>query len=210
MSDIDGAIQAIREGGLAVIPTDTVYGLVCTPYREDPVRRLSEVKRRSPDQPIAIVGASLDWVLECIPELRGRSAVAARALLPGPYTLVLSNPARRFPWLSAGRPDTIGIRVPELSGPARSILDAVGAVAATSANLHGGPSPRRLEDVPAEIRAEAALVDDGELPGIPSTVVDLTGAELRVLREGAVPASEALRHIEAALLALGTAGKGSE
>jgi L-threonylcarbamoyladenylate synthase len=202
MSDIDDAIQAIREGGLAVIPTDTVYALVCTPYREDPVRRLSEVKRRSPDQPIAILGASLDWVLECIPELRGRSAVAARALLPGPYTLVLSNPARRFPWLSAGRPDTVGVRVPHLYGPARSIVDAVGSVAATSANLHGGPNPRRLEEVPAAIRDAAALVDGGELPGIPSTVVDVTSAEPRILREGVVPTAEALRTVEAALEAL--------
>jgi L-threonylcarbamoyladenylate synthase len=203
VSQIDGAIQAIRQGGLAIIPTDTVYGLVCTPYREDPVRKLSEVKRRSADQPIAIVGASVDWVLECIPELRGRAALAARALLPGPFTLVLSNPARRFPWLSAGRPDTVGIRVPELTGPARSILDAVGAVAATSANLHGEPSPRRLEEVPAAIRADAVLVDGGELPGLPSTVVDLTTPEPRVLREGAIPASEALERVEAALLAFG-------
>jgi L-threonylcarbamoyladenylate synthase len=71
----------------------------------------------------------------------------------------------------------------------------LGAVAATSANLHDGPDPRRLEDVPAEIRSAAALVDGGELPGTPSTVLDLTGDEPVVLREGAVPAAEALAHV---------------
>jgi L-threonylcarbamoyladenylate synthase len=75
---------------------------------------------------------------------------------------------------------------------------AVGAVMATSANLHGGPDPRRLSDVPEEIRAACgALVDGGELPGVPSTVLDLTGLEPRVLREGAVPAAEALARVAA-------------
>ena len=76
---------------------------------------------------------------------------------------------------------------------------AVGAVMATSANLHGGPDPRRLSDVPEEIRAACgALVDGGELPGVPSTVLDLTGLEPRVLREGAVPAVEALAFVRRA------------
>ena len=200
MTEVDAAVAAIREGGLAVIPTDTVYGLVCTPYREEPVRRLSELKGREPEQPIAIVAASVDWLLECVPELRGRAAVVARALFPGPYTLVLSNPARRFPWLGGRRLDTIGVRVPELSGPGEEVLDRVGAVAATSANLHGGTDPGRVEDVPQEICAGAVVVDGGELPGTPSTVIDLTGSEARVLREGAGPATEALARIQAVLV----------
>jgi L-threonylcarbamoyladenylate synthase len=80
------------------------------------------------------------------------------------------------------------------------VLDAVGAVVATSANLAGGADPRRLEDVPPEIRSHvAAEVDAGELPGTPSTVVDLTAPEPSVLREGAVPAAEALARVREAL-----------
>lgn len=183
-----------------VIPTDTVYGLACTPYREEPVRALSELKGRSPGQPVALVAASVDWLFECVPELRGRAAVAARALLPGPLTLVLPNPARRFPWLAGGNPETIGVRVPGVRGVAHEMLESVGVVAATSANLHGGSDPRRLEDVPAEILAAAgATLDGGDLPGLPSTVVDLSGAAPRVLREGAVSAADALERVEAAL-----------
>jgi len=88
------------------------------------------------------------------------------------------------------------VRVPELSGPGAEVLERVGAVAATSANHHGGPDPRRLEDVPVEIRASAAaVVDGGELPGTASTIIDLTGSEPEVLREGAVPADEALARL---------------
>ena len=122
-----------------------------------------------------------------------------RALLPGPFTLVVPNPAVRFPWLAGERPDTIGVRVPVLAGPTAEVLDRVGAVLATSANLAGGRDPRRLEDIPEEIRAGCGvLVDGGELPGTPSTVLDLTGPEPRVLREGAVPAAEATERALAA------------
>lgn len=199
MTSVERAIAAIRDGELVVLPTDTVYGLACTPYREDAARALSALKGRSPDQPVALVAASVEWLLECVPELRGRAAVLARALLPGPYTLVLPNPARRFPWLTGTRGETIGVRVPDVRGPAARLLEGVGVVAATSANLHGGPDPRRLGDVPEEIlKAVAEAVDGGELPGTASTVLDLTGADPVVLREGAVAAVDALARVRAA------------
>ena len=196
MSDVADAVAAVRAGGLVVLPTDTVYGLACSPYREGTVRTLSELKRRQAEQPIALLAASVDELLECVPELRGRSAVIARALLPGPYTLVLPNPARRFPWLAGDRPEAIGVRVPELAGVARDLLDEVRALAATSANLHGGTDPRRLEDVPEELLEHVVALDGGALPGTPSTVLDLTGPGARVLREGAVAAADALARVE--------------
>lgn len=200
MTAVADTVAAVRAGELVVVPTDTVYGLACDPYREEPVRRLSELKGRSPEQPIALVAASVGTLLECVPELRGRSASLARALLPGPYTLVLPNPARRFPWLAGARPETLGVRVPELAGPTAAFFEQVGAVAATSANLHGGPDPRTVDDVPEEIRsAVAAVLDAGALPGAPSTVVDLTGDEPAVLREGAAPADATLARVRAAL-----------
>ena len=197
MTSIEQAIAAIRAGGIVVIPTDTVYGLACAPHREEPVRALSALKGRLPDQPIAIVASSLDVVFGCIPELREDVRATARRLLPGPYTLVLPNPARRFSWLSGNRPETIGARVPVVTGLGAAVLEAVEVVAATSANLHGSPDPRRVADIPDELlSAVAAVLDGGELPGTPSTVLDLTGPEPRVLREGAVPAAEALSAAE--------------
>ena len=190
MNTVEEAVAAIEAGKLVVIPTDTVYGLACRPDREDAVRALSVLKGRSSEQPIALVAASVDALLELIPEL------PARLVLTGAYTTVAPNPARRLPWLAGAREDTIGVRVPEVSGAAAAVLARVGVVAATSANLHGGPDPRRIADVPGEILdGVAAVLDVGELPGTPSTVIDLTGPEPRVLREGAVPAAEALRRV---------------
>lgn len=200
MAAVDDAIAGIRAGKPAILPTDTVYGLVATPYRSDPVLRLYTLKQRDHTEPIALLAGEVEMLFECVPELRGRSGVIVRALLPGPYTIVLPNPARRYRWLTGGRPDTIGVRVPDLPGPAAQVLAAVGAVAATSANLHGGPDPRRVEDVPEELRGRcAAVVDAGELPGTPSTVIDFTGEEPRVVRAGAADAADAIERARAAL-----------
>lgn len=194
MSSVDEAVSAIGAGKLVIIPTDTVYGLACAPRDEGAVRALAELKRRPSDRPIALVAASLERLAEHVPELEGLTLPA------GLYTFVVPNPARRLPWLTGSRPETIGVRVPVLAGPARELLEHVGAVAATSANLHGEPDPRLLDEVPEEIlSAVAAVVDGGELPGTPSTVLDLTGDEPRVLREGAVPAAEALASVAAIL-----------
>jgi L-threonylcarbamoyladenylate synthase len=189
----------LREGRPVVLPVDTVYGLCADPYREAPVRELYRMKQRPVEQPTALLAKDVDFLFELVPELRGRAGVLARALLPGQFTLVLPNPGERFRWLTGSTPDRIGVRVPELTGPGAEVLARVGAVVATSANLRGGPEPTRVEDVPVEIRAgAAAIVDGGELPGTPSTVLDLTGAEPTVIREGAVPATQAIQRALAA------------
>jgi L-threonylcarbamoyladenylate synthase len=194
VSSVAETVAALKAGELAVVPTDTVYGLACRADREQSVRALSALKGRTPDQPVALVARSPDALLELVPEIE------PAILVRGPFTLVLPNPARRLPWLGGSRPETIGVRIPEVEGAGADLLDAVGVVAATSANLHGGADPGRVEDVPEEIlRAVAAVLDGGELPGSPSTVVDLTGSEPRVLREGAVPGAEALARIARSL-----------
>ena len=200
MTDVDDAVAAIRGGRLAIVPTDTVYGLATTPYDEDAVRGLYLAKGRVEQQPTALVVRDIELLLECLPELEGVTERVARVLLPGAYTLILPNPGRRFPWLAGSRPQTLGVRIPELAGPARHVLDRAGALVATSANLPGGPDPHTLGDVPERLRAAAAaVVDGGELPGTPSTVLDLTGDEPVVIREGAVPADEALRAVASVL-----------
>ncbi len=190
---IETAVDALNAGKVIVLPTDTVYGLAVAPYREEPARKLFELKGRENQQAIALVVADVEMLFECVPELRGRSGTIARELLPGPYTLIFPNPAQRYPWLTGSRPDTIGVRVPVLEGYGKQVLDRVGAVAATSANVHGGPDPQTVAEIPQEIlNGVAEVVDAGELPGVPSTVIDFTGERPVVLREGAGDVERAL------------------
>ncbi len=115
---VEQAIGALRAGKPVLLPTDTVYGLCAAADDEAAVRRLYELKGRAELQPTALLASSVDRLLTLVPELRGRAEVVARTLLPGPYTLVLPNPARRFAWLSGTNAETIGVRVAELPASA--------------------------------------------------------------------------------------------
>jgi L-threonylcarbamoyladenylate synthase len=163
--------HCIAGGGVVVFPADTVYGLACDPDDEAAVRRLYTLKGRAPDKP----AATMYFSVEALPPLSPRVAAAARALLPGPVTLVVGQ---------------LGLRVPDLP----LLQGAAVVVLQSSANHAGGPEARRLQDVPEDIRRGAdLLLDGGELPGTPSTVLDLTRYEAdgtwTVLREGAVSAA---------------------
>ena len=163
----EDAVAALRAGQAVILPTDTVYGLCALPEHDDV---LYELKGRDRSKPVALLAADVDALIAARPELD--RAVLDR-YLPGPYTLVF---------------ETTGVRVPNLPREAAEVVREVGVVAATSANLSGGPDPRRVEDVPEEIRSACgAIVAAGQLPGVPSTVIDLTSGEPRVLRPGAGP-----------------------
>jgi L-threonylcarbamoyladenylate synthase len=154
------------------------------------------IKGRVETQPSALVARDVEHLVECVPELVGRSATIARALLPGPFTLIFPNPARRFRRLTGASPEALGVRVPELPGPGREVLERVGVLVATSANRPGERDPTTLAEVPEEIRAAVVSIDGGALPGTPSTVIDFTGTRPRVLREGAASSVEALRRLQ--------------
>jgi L-threonylcarbamoyladenylate synthase len=173
------AIAALRRGEPVVLPTDTVYGLCCDAATREPTERLYALKRRELSQPSALLAATIDDLLAAVPELD------ASQLRTGPFTLILPNPAERFPWICGDTPEKIGVRVPDLPRESAAVVAELGVVVATSANLHGDADPAAVEDLPPELQ-ELVVVDAGPLPGTPSTVVDLTGDDPRILRQGAV------------------------
>jgi L-threonylcarbamoyladenylate synthase len=178
-------------GGVAVFPADTVYGLACDPDTDEAVRRLYALKGRRPDKPAAVMFFDRALALDGMPELPVRTRAALERLLPGGVTVLLPNPAHRFPLACGLDPDTLGLRVPALPGPLAPLGTVRWPALQSSANQAGGADARRVSDVPEPIRAGADLVlDAGELPGTPSTVVDLrdyaVGGAWSVVREGAV------------------------
>jgi L-threonylcarbamoyladenylate synthase len=185
--------RCMAVGGVAVFPADTVYGLACDPDSREAVERLYTLKRRRPDKPAAVMFFAVDLALEALPEVGERTREALRALLPGGVTLLLPNPAARFPLTGGGA--TLGLRVPALDGPLAPLAAVRWPVLQSSANRAGGPDPRSLDEVPELIRDSADLVlDAGALPGTPSTVVDLRDYEgsgdWSIVRAGAVPPAE--------------------
>ncbi len=187
--------RCIAVGGVALFPADTVYGLATEPDTREGVDRLYRIKGRPPDRPAAVMFFDREIALAALPELGPRTHAALERLLPGAVTAVLPNPARRFPLACGPTPDRVGLRVPRLTGPLAPLASMRWPVLQSSANPSGGADARRLDDVDARIRAAVDVeLDAGELPGTPSTVVDLVRYEddggYEVLREGALPAAE--------------------
>jgi L-threonylcarbamoyladenylate synthase len=195
--------RCIAVGGIAVFPADTVYGLACEPDSKEAVQRLYLLKRRRPDKPAAVMFFALDLALAALPELGPRTAGALHALLPGAVTLLLPNPAGRFPLACGPQPEVLGLRVPAWPPALAALGEVRWPVLQSSANAAGGADARRLEDVPEYMRTHTDLVlDGGELPGTPSTVVDLRAYEREgawsVAREGAVSTTEVAARLESA------------
>jgi L-threonylcarbamoyladenylate synthase len=192
--------RCIAVGGVALFPADTVYGLATEPDSKEGVYRLYRLKGRDPNRAAAVMFFRLQLALAALPELGGRTRQAAERLLPGGVTLLVPNPARRFPLACGPEPDRLGLRVPRLDGELSPLGAVRWPVLQSSANPSGAGEARRVDEVDAAIRAGVDLVlDGGELPGTPSTVVDLTSYEsdgsFEIRREGAVPRSA----VEAAL-----------
>jgi L-threonylcarbamoyladenylate synthase len=189
--------RCVAVGGVALFPADTVYGLATEPDSREGIERLYRLKGRRPDRPAAVMFFDRDLALEALPELPAATRVAAERLLPGGVTLLLPNAAHRYPLACEPNKDVLGLRVPRLTGTLAPLQAMPWPVLQSSANRSGEADAKRVEDVDERIRAGADLIlDAGELPGTPSTVVDLTGyhedGRFRIVREGAVSA-EAIR-----------------
>ena len=193
--DADAFERCVAGGGVAVFGADTVYGLACDPDNAAAVARLCALKGRATAKPSAVMFFDAQLAVAALPELGPRTRTLMERLLPGGVTLLLPNPRGRFP-LAGG--DGLGLRVPDvpaLRGVRLPVLQS-------SANAAGAPDARRLGDVPEAIRRAADLViDAGELPGTPSTVVDLRRFEdagaWDVVRAGAVAPEAVARAVSA-------------
>lgn len=200
--DGDGAGRAaqaltgtITSGGVAVFPADGLYGLACDPLNADAIAQLHELKGRDDGKPSAVLFFSPLILRELVSSFGERTQAALGALLPGPVTLVVHNPDRRYPLACREDPERLGIRL---------IESPLGAVTAplfqTSANLAGEPAPSRFEEIPEKIIEGADLaIDGGELTGAPSTVIDVSGLERggdwRILRVGGMPTAEVAKRL---------------
>jgi L-threonylcarbamoyladenylate synthase len=195
--------DCVTAGGVAVFPTDTVYGVCCDPQDAAAARRLYELKGRPAKRSSAVMFFALDPTLQTLDDLSEADRLALSVLLPGPLTLLLANRAQRFGAACRSDPATLGLRVPRLPAHLCALEAVEVPVMQSSANLSGQPDARTLAEIPDTLLEAADLViDGGELPGTPSTVIDLRDYDStrrwHVLREGALP-SDAVHEALAAL-----------
>jgi L-threonylcarbamoyladenylate synthase len=182
--------RCVGEGGVAIFPADTLYGLACDPLNSEAIERIHALKGRGERKPSAVMYFSPLAMRELVSGLGSRTRDALAALLPGPVTLVIANPERRYPLACREDPEHLGVRL--IEGP---LSGAMTPVFQTSANRSGEPAPTRFDEIGDEIVAAADLaIDGGEVIGEPSTVLDITGIEKgegwTVLREGSLASAE--------------------
>jgi L-threonylcarbamoyladenylate synthase len=176
--------RCIAGGGVAVFPSDGLYGLACDPLDANAISKIHRLKGRDDGKPSAVMYFSPLAIRELLAGLGPRARGVAGALLPGPVTLVVDNPERRYPLACRQDPTRLGIRL--IGGP---LAGTMCPVFQTSANRSGEPAPGSFEAVPAEIVRGADLaIDGGDLTGVPSTVVDISRidetGEWKILRAG--------------------------
>ncbi len=182
--------RRVGEGGVAIFPADTLYGLACDPLNAAAIERIHAIKGRGEGKPSAVMYFSPLAMRELVSGLGSRTREALSALLPGPVTLVIANPERRYPLACREDPGRLGVRL--IEGP---LAGAMAPIFQTSANRSGELAPTRFDQIDDGIVGAVDLaLDAGELIGEPSTVVDVTGIDSdggwQVLREGAFDSSE--------------------
>ena len=183
------AVRALAQGLPIGIPTDTVYGLAADPFRAGAADRIFAAKRRPRDVSLPMLVSGVDQALSVSTAVPARARELMDRYWPGPLTIVI--PAR--PGLGADLGDddvTVGVRAPDHPVPL-ALCAAVGPLATTSANRHGEPPMTMAAEVDAAFGdALGVVLDGGVCAGSPSTVVDCTGEELKLLREGRIPWAE--------------------
>ncbi|CAN5477929.1 hypothetical protein BH10ACT11_BH10ACT11_16210 [soil metagenome] len=192
----EGLERTIRMGGVVLFPADGLYGLACDPLNELAIVRIHQIKGRDDGKPSAVMYFSALIMRELLGDLGERTAQAVAALLPGPVTLVVANPARHYPLACREAHERLGIRL--IGGP---LTGATCPIFQTSANLSGGEAPSSFSQVePAIVGAVDLAIDGGALTGEPSTVIDATeldaeedGGDWSILRQGGLAAVDAER-----------------
>jgi len=182
---LGAAVSALRAGLVVVVPTDTVYGIAADPFRPGANDRLFAAKDRPRHVQLPVLVAGPEQAGELAEVGEGARALMAR-FWPGALTIVLLR--RPGAVVDLGGDDaTVGVRCPDHAVP-RRLCAEVGPLAATSANRHGGATPATAREV-AELLGDTVdvVLDGGPCRGAPSTVVDCTTPEVRLLREGGLP-----------------------
>lgn len=180
-ADLTDAVAAIRRGDIVVYPTETVYGLGANALDTDAVERVFEAKRRSRERPISMALPELSAAADHV-RVSDRERAFCERFLPGPVTVLLERNDRVPDALVAGR-DRVGIRIPD-HDTARELARRTGPITATSANRSGNESARSVGAIDESIREQSVVLDEGETPGMESTVVDVEASE--IVRRGAL------------------------
>lgn len=188
---VEKAIAALKAGELAVLPTETVYGIFADATNEAAVQKLYAVKGRPVEKALNMNVADYDTILKFSVHQPAYLEKLVKTFLPGPLTIILEASPEVPEWIHVGK-TTVGFRMPSIPAT-QEVIKALGVLVGPSANLTGSPSPRFYEDLTSAILDKAAVaLQDDSIYGLDTTILDLSGEKLKILRQGAITAQELL------------------
>jgi len=189
-SDISKAISALKNGQVIVYPTDTLYGLGADIYNDIAVRKVFEIKKRPFNDPLSVAVSNIDE-LKNIAFIDDKAKSLIVKFLPGKLTLILKKKNVVSDLITGGL-DKVAVRIPD-NKIALELLSEFGPLTATSANIHGLKTPGIINDISMQFKGDVAVyLDNGKLEDQASTIVDMTGEKVRIIRQGAIPEKEIL------------------
>ena len=188
---VEKAIAALKAGELAVLPTETVYGIFADATNEAAVQKLYAVKGRPVEKALNMNVSDYDTILRFSVHQPAYLEKLVQTFLPGPLTIILEASPEVPEWIHVGK-TTVGFRMPSISAT-QEVIKALGVLVGPSANLTGSPSPRFYEDLTSAILDKAAVaLQDDSIYGLDTTILDLSGEKPKILRQGAITAQELL------------------
>ncbi|MCX7785695.1 MAG: L-threonylcarbamoyladenylate synthase [candidate division WOR-3 bacterium] len=179
--------EVIIRGGLVVLPTDTVYGLVCDATNAQAVKKVYQVKKRPLSIPLLIAVSSVKDIAKYVRDIPAQAKILAKKFLPGALTLVLKKSSIIPDIVTAGRTD-IGIRIPDCKLVLQLIRYTKRPLVIPSANIHNRPSPITAQQAIEDLSGKVDLIIDGGKTkhGIESTIVSISNNKIEIIREGAI------------------------
>lgn len=188
---VEKAIAALKAGELAVLPTETVYGIFADATNEAAVQKLYAVKGRPVEKALNMNVADYDTILKYSVHQPAYLEKLVQTFLPGPLTIILEASPEVPEWIHVGK-TTVGFRMPSIPAT-QEVIKALGGLVGPSANLTGSPSPRFYDDLTSAILDKAAVaLQDDSVYGLDTTILDLSGEMPKILRQGAITAQELL------------------
>lgn len=193
--NLSKAIKALSQGEIIVYPTDTLYGLGADIFNDNAVRKIFEIKRRPSNDPLPVAVSNLQE-LEKIAYIDDKNRELVESFLPGKLALILKKKDCVSDVITGGF-DKVAVRIPD-NKIALKLLTDFGPITATSANIHGKKTPGIINDIKMQFKEKdvSIYLDIGKLIGEPSTIVDMAGEQIRIIREGAITKKEIMDAIK--------------
>lgn len=192
--ELEEAAEIIRQGGVVVFPTETVYGIGTNGLKENAIKKLYEVKNRPLNKPISLLVSNIEMIKKYTNNITDLEYKIIEKFFPGPLTIVLKK-KDNIPNILTSQGDTVGIRMPD-SEIARELIDLVGVpIATSSANISGNTSEIDVQSVIKDLGEKVdCYIDGGKSKiGMGSTVIEVVNGEIKILREGSITKNEIIK-----------------